>query len=567
MSGAGWDHEVDLLVVGSGAGSVCAALIAKDHGLQPLIVEKLDVFGGTTAYSGGGIWIPDNHLMEREGVADSFDRSMQYMDAAVWHDGPATTPERRAAFVRNGRAAIAYLEGKGLKLKRAQDWPDYHSDLPGGEQTSRTVLPRLFNINELGPWKDRLAKSKMPPFRITTDELSTLLLMKRTWRSRLFLLRFLGRVLVQKLMGQDVRGGGAAMQGRLLQIALKNDLPIWLSTPVVELVREGGRVTGVVVERDGKRMRIGARRGVLLNAGGFARNAEMRESHGRQPVYAQCTNAAPGDTGEMIEAAMRLGAATDCMDEALWGVSSLAPDGSFPEGALAQDGSPIPFGHHFDISLPHMILVDQDGQRFCNEAGSYMELGQRLYRRHAEAGRGIPAWAIIESRHRDRYMWGTVLGRTPQSWLDSGYMKRADTLDDLALQCAIDPVALHATVDRFNGFCRSGVDADFARGAKQFDRSHGDPTVTPNPSLGTIERGPFYAVSIVPGDVSTWGGLVTDAHARVLDEEGRVIEGLYATGTTTASVCGRTYPGAGASIGPALTFGYVAARHVVGANG
>ncbi|MFA5525059.1 MAG: FAD-binding protein, partial [Tissierellales bacterium] len=210
---------------------------------------------------------------------------------------------------------------------------------------------------------------------------------------------------------------------------------------------------------------------------------------------------------------------------------------------------------------PHCILVDQNGERFTNEAASYMEVGQRLYGRHQKTGKGIPAWAIIESRHRERYLWGVTVGKTPKSWFDSGYMKKADSLEELAEQCGIDASGLTKTVARFNEFCVSGEDKDYQRGGKAFDHCHGDPTVKPNPNLGAIEKPPFYAVAIYPGDVSTWGGLVADEHARVLNEKGEVIEGLYATGTTTASVCGRTYPGAGASIGPALVFGYIAARH------
>jgi 3-oxosteroid 1-dehydrogenase len=266
----------------------------------------------------------------------------------------------------------------------------------------------------------------------------------------------------------------------------------------------------------------------------------------------------------VLEAAISLGAATDCLDEAWWMLTSLGPDETFPQGASAVGGGAMPFGHHFDISLPHVIVVDQDGNRFTDEAGSYMENGQRLYERHRQTGRGIPAWAIIESRHRKRYLWGAELGRTPRAWLDSGYLKIAYTIEDLARVCGIDPAGLRRTVDRFNRFARAGVDEDYGRGGRQFDRYHGDPTNKPNPSLGAIEQPPFYAAAIYPSDVGTAGGLVTDADARVLREDGSVIEGLYATGNSTASVMGRTYPGAGASIGASFVFGYRAARHAVG---
>jgi 3-oxosteroid 1-dehydrogenase len=564
MSEIQWDQTVDMLIVGSGAASVCAALIAKDHGLEPLIVEKLDTVGGCTAYSGGGVWIPNNHLMARDGVPDSHERARQYLDAAIWYNGPATKPARREAFLRDGPAAIAYLERKGMKMRRARFWPDYHSDLPGAEQTSRTIVAELFDMNELGEWKQYFSFSKMAPLRLRMDELNTLLLVKRTWSAKWFALKFVARLLAAKMAGRDLRGGGVAWQGRLLQIALRENIPIWRSTPVEKLITEGDRVVGVQARRDGKPFNIRARRGVLLNAGGYARNAELRERYGPHPVYAKCTNVPPGDTGDMIQAAMALGAAVDCMDEAIWGVTSLGPGEAWPEGAVAPDGTPIPFGHHFDISLPHVILVDQDGRRFCDEAGSYMELGQRLYRRHAETGRGIPAWAIIESRHRERYMlWGSVFGKAPKSWFDSGYMKRANTIEELARQCGIDPMGLRAEIERYNSFCRKGVDEDFGRGSKAFNLCHGDPTVKPNASLGAIEKPPFYAVAIYPGDVGTYGGLVTDEHARVLKDDGSVIEGLYATGTSAASVFGRTYPGAGASIGPALAFGFTAAQHMV----
>ncbi len=551
-----WDKTVDLLIVGSGAGAFPAALLAKDHGLEPLILEKCDKIGGTTAISGGVLWIPRNHLMAREGIADSMERARQYLDSAIRHAGPATTPARREAFLRHGFEAIEYLERKGMKLKRPKLWPDYHSDLPGAEQTSRSLLAELFDLNELGPWKAKLALSTMPPMRFTMDEFSSLILVKRLWSARLAAARLALRTLRMKFTGQDLRGGGAAWQGRMLQIAVRENIPIWTESPVTRLLTDQGRVVGAEVTHQGRVIRIQARRGVLLNSGGFARNAAMRMHYGRQPAYPRNTNAGPGDTGEMIEAGISLGAAVDCMDEALWGVSSLGPDEQLPPGA------PLPFGHHFDISLPHAILVDQNGRRFTNEAASYMEVGQNLYRRHAETGKGIPAWAIIESRHRERYLWGGVAGKTPKSWLSSGYMKKSATLDGLARECGIDPAGLRATINRFNGFCRDGVDADFARGAKAFDNSHGDPTVRPNPNLGAIETPPFYAAAIYPGDVSTWGGLVSDEHARVLRADGSAIEGLYATGTATASVCGRTYPGAGASIGPALTFGYIAALHI-----
>jgi 3-oxosteroid 1-dehydrogenase len=357
------------------------------------------------------------------------------------------------------------------------------------------------------------------------------------------------------------------MQGRMLQLALRAGVTIRPSTPVTKLIVENHRVIGVTAQQDGRLVRIGATHGVLINAGGFSHNNRLRSTHGPAPAATKWTLANRGDTGETIEAAIALGAATDCLDEAWWMLTSLNPDGTFPKGATTTDGSPLPFGHHFDISLPHVILVDQDGNRFTNEAGSYMENGKRLYERHHETGRGIPAWAIIESRHRNRYLWGSNLGRTPKAWLDSGYLKVAHTIADLARVCGINETGLRNTIDRFNAFAAAGSDPDYHRGGRTFDRYHGDPTHKPNPTLGAIEQPPFYAAAIYPSDVGTAGGLVTDAHARVLRENGTIIDGLYATGNSTASVMGRTYPGAGASIAASFVFGYRAAQHITADEG
>jgi 3-oxosteroid 1-dehydrogenase len=221
--------------------------------------------------------------------------------------------------------------------------------------------------------------------------------------------------------------------------------------------------------------------------------------------------------------------------------------------------------HHLDLALPHSMMVDQSGQRFCDESASYMEVGERMYAREAEGGGAIPSWTIFDGVHRKRYPWGSALpGTTPDAWIESGYMKRADSLEALAAQCGIDPAGLAKTVERWNGFCQDGIDRDHARGERQFDRIHGDPTVRPNPNLGAISTPPYFAVPMYPSDVGCAGGLVTDEFARVVREDGRTIDGLYATGNTTASVVGRCYPGAGASIAASFVFGFIAAHHAAG---
>lgn len=560
-----WDDSFDLVIIGSGGGSMCAALKAKELGKRALIIEKLDKVGGSTGYSGGVWWVPNNPVMKRHGVDDSYEKAQEYLSSTVTYEGPSTSPARREAFLRIGPVMVDFLERAGMAFEYADGWADYYDDRPGGQPRGRSLVAKLFNIRELGEWADRLSRYLGPPLPANSNEFPTLFLMKRTWAGKKKAMALGMRMLKQKLTGQLLLGGGAAIQGRMLQIALREQLPIWTESPVDELVVEEGRVTGVVVRRDGRTVRVQARDGVLINSGGFSRNAEMRKRFQPQPSSAQWTNANPGDTGEVLDAAIQLGAAVDCMDEAWWVVTSLGPNGEFPDGAKTASGAPLPFMHHLDLSLPYSMMVDQNGRRFCDEAGSYMEIGQRMYQRHAETGKAVPSWVVMDSRQRKNYPWGTAMpGQVPKQWLESGYMIKAGSLEELSRKCGIDTAGLLGTVDRFNSFCATGVDEDYGRGSRAFDRCHGDPTVAPNPNLGSIEEAPFYAVRMYPGDVGTAGGLVTDEYARVLREDGGFIPGLYATGNATAGVTGRIYPGAGTSISASFIFGYIAALHSAG---
>jgi 3-oxosteroid 1-dehydrogenase len=561
------EREYDLVIVGSGGGSMCAALVAQSLGKSVVILEKQAVVGGSTSFSGGVWWIPNHPLLADAGVTDSYQAGRDYLDAVVTYEGPAVTRERTDAFLKAGPAMIAFLQSKGMKLRRPHDdWPDYYDEKPGGLAQGRSIMAEPFNIHELGDWEARL--SQYPPMTelpLGPDEFPTLFLMKRTTAGKLKTLKFAAKAINDKVTGRRTVTNGAAIQGRMLQIAVRENLAPKPDSPVHDFIVEDGRVVGVRASHEGRPVEVRAREGVLVNSGGFSRNAAFREQHARAPASADWTNANPGDTGEVLQAMMDLGAATDCLDTAWWVVTSRNTNGEWPLGAVWKDGRVLPFMHHLDLSLPFSIMVDQDGRRIADESGAYMEIGERLYQRQEQTGRAIPAWMIFDARHRARYPWGAQPpGVTPKAWLDSGYMKVADTLEALAGACGIDPRGLEAEVQRYNAMCRTGTDADFGRGSRAFDRSHGDPTVTPNPNMGPIEQGPFYACAIYPGDVGTAGGVVTDAYARVLRDDGSVIEGLYATGNCTASVFGRTYPGAGASIGASFTFGFLAALHAAG---
>ena len=557
-----WDDSFDFITVGSGGGSICASLLCKARGKRALIVEKQNKVGGSTGFSGGVWWLPNNPVMKRAGVLDSFERAKTYFDAVAEYRGPGSSEARRDAFLRTSPELVNFLESAGMQFRYADGWPDYYDTLPGGEPRGRSLVAKLFDINELGDWKDKLSMYPGGHMPMGSEEYPTLFLAKRTWAGKRMALKLAWRMLSSKWRGRDLRANGAAIQGRMLQIALREQLPIWIEAPVRDFVVENGRVAGIRVLRDGREINVQARDGVLINAGGFSRSREMREQFQPKPNPWSWTNANPGDTGEVLQAAMRFGAATDCMNEAWWVITSLAPGEKLPEGAINAKGVAIPFMHHLDLSLPFSMMVDQTGERFCDEAGAYMEIGQRMYARHAATGKAVPSWLIMDSRQRKFYPWGTAApGKIPQAWLDSGYLKRANGIDELAEICKIDRSGLLKTVSRFNEFCRTGVDADFGRGSRAFDRAHGDPSVTPNPNLGAIENPPFYAVAMYPGDVGTAGGLVTDEFARVCRADGSVIAGLYATGNSTASVFGRCYPGAGASIAASFIFGYIAAAH------
>lgn len=551
----------DIVIVGSGGGAMPAALKAKTLGLSAVILEKQPRIGGSTAYSGGVLWIPDNPLMRRAGAQDSLDEARKYLNNLVT-DAPGSTPEKREAYLESGPEVIGFLEQHGMKFRRPLDYPDYYSAVPGATVRTRSLTVERFDLNRLGAMKQKLLMWPGAYIPMGADELGRLVMAKRTLGGKLMALKMIAILKLQKLLGREYHARGAALQGRMLEIAIAHDLDIRTETAATALIEEDGRVAGVTCDTPNGPVRFRARRGVILNTGGFARNDEMRAKYHPVPSTTDFTLANPGDTGEMMQAVIGLGAALDYMDQVIWSPVSSGPGGVLPDEAMTRDGRRLPISHTWNISCPHAILVDQAGRRFANEAGSYMEIGQRQYRRQAETGHAIPAWAILDQRHRDRYLWGPVVGRTPQKWLDSGYMIKADSLGELAARCGIDADGLRAEVERFNGFCRAGRDDDFGRGNQAFDRSHGDPTVRPNPNLGTIEQGPFYAVRIVPGDVGTVGGLVTDPDALVQRKDGTPIPGLYAIGNTAACLFGDGYPGGGTSIGASFIFGYRAVEAI-----
>ncbi|MGO9933314.1 MAG: FAD-binding protein [Steroidobacteraceae bacterium] len=552
-----FDEVFDFVIVGSGGGSMCAGLLMRCAGKRTLILEKTALVGGTTARSGGVMWIPNNPFMARDGLEDSLDRATMYLDSALGTpDGvPGSTRERRRAYLVQAPRMVQFLLAQGIKLTRVSEWPDYYDELPGGSAAGRTVVAELFDVNELGTWRDKLRPSFISlPVPATLEEMMELPMLKRSWAVKFLMLKLVFRGAVARLTGKRWVAGGAALQGRMLQGALRAGVELRTESPVSEIIVEGGAVTGVVTVKDGRPWRVGTRLGVLVNAGGFAHNQRMRERYA-PGTSVNWTMAAPGDTGELIEEMMRLGAGIAQMDERVGCQMTLPP------GAELSEAKPTAQAM---TASPHVILVDQSGVRYMNEGGSYMAYCKAMLERDKTVP-ASPSWAVFDEQYMRNYMLaGTMPGKPkPQRWYDEGYLRRADTIEELERQLGIESGTLVATVRRFNEFVSRNRDEDFHRGERAYDGWLGDPYHKPSMTLGSIAEAPFYALPVVPGDVGTYGGVVTDEHARVVREDGTVIPGLYATGVSTASVMGRAYPGAGSSIGPSFTFGYIAATHAL----
>ncbi len=552
---SGFDETFDFVVAGSGGGSMCAALVARAAGKSAVVLEKTSLIGGTTARSGGVLWIPNNPFMAAAGVPDSLEAATAYLDHVVGdrNDTPGASPARRRAFLVEGPRMLDFLIRQGLKFSRIANWPDYYDEAPGSSVPGRTVVADLFDANTLGDAK-KLLRPNFLTLPVPLEDALKLPHVKKSWDAKKALARMGLRALYAKLTGKNYVTAGAALQGRMMAAALKAGAELRVNTPVRELIVEDDRVVGVVTERDGKPWRIGARLGVLVNAGGFALNQQMRDTY-MPGSSIQHTSVSEGDTGEMIQEMMRHGAAIAQMDAYVGSPLALPP------GA---ENWPIKPGVQGLTAAPHAILVDQSGRRYLNEGGSYTEYCRRMEEHNRETP-AIPSYAIFDNRAMNNVMIaGTMPGsKKPAEWTEKGFLHSAETIEDLARSLKIDPAVLRSTVDRFNGFVVRNDDADFHRGARAYDRWLGDPFNKPNETLGEISEGPFHAVPVIPGDVGTLGGVVTDDRARVLREDGTPIAGLYATGVSAASVMGRVSPGSGVNIGPAFVWGFIAANDAV----
>jgi 3-oxosteroid 1-dehydrogenase len=559
---AEWDRTVDLLVMGSGAAGMGAAVRGHDLGLDVLLVEKSELYGGNSAMSGGVCWVANNPGMAGEGIADSDEEGFKYLKHITKGEVP---DDRLWLYIRESKRVLAYLHDKThVRYIPLAKYTDYYPEAPGGRAGGRSMDPLPFDGAKL---REDLIRLRRPhpqsqilgKFGITAKEaqaaigvgFTTMLFM--AWQMFLYFLRHFKR----KRWGRDTKlCAGNSLMGRLLLSLKDRNVPTWLNTGVEELVFEDGKAVGAVLDKDGETLRVKANRGVVLAAGGFSRNLEMRQKYQRHPIATEWTAGSPSNTGDAIRMGRDAGGALGLMDEAWWTPVSLVPK------------SPFSWVLVVEKSLPHGLFLNQDGKRFTNEAAPYIDVVNGMYDDVAKTGAADPRWFhIFDATYRKSSIVGPVAPgkvmpdqQLPRRYRDGNFLYKAETLDELCEQLKIPAATAKATITRFNEYAVKGEDPDFNRGWRAQDRYYGDPNVKPNCSLGPIETGPFYAVQIYPGDLGTKGGLVTDEHSRVLKEDGQPIAGLYAAGNSSSSVMGRTYPGAGGTIGPALTFGFLAAE-------
>ena len=557
-----WDEEVDVLVVGSGAGGLTAAINAADAHGKVLVIEKAGEFGGTSATSGGGIWIPDSDTAREAGHQDSEEEAFTYVRP---QSAPNVPDDTIRAFINNAPKMLRWLHAHTPVRYDSIPYPDYHVEYPGGKNGFRTHLPRDFDGRLLG---DDILKLRGPSPAASLGgvinwsfmDTNFLLFRHKGWQKVLARMlwtyasdvphRFRSKKDRRLTLGNSLVGG--------LWVALcTRNIPVWLDSPLVDLVIDNGTVTGATARHDGKTVRIRARRGVILAAGGFERNAELRAKHLPGSSDPTMSGSQINNTGDSILAAERIGAGLRNMQS-----SWCAPVFRVPGEDRARLSA-------IERALPGGIMINRHGKRYLNEAASYHIVGQKMIEGEARGEATNPSWFVFDATYRHKYPAGALLPLIPDALQPKGVrevMKKASSVAELAAAINVPPAVLEATLARFNADARTGVDTEFDRGGPAYDRMYGDQSVTPNPTLAPIARAPFYALPIYGGDIGTNGGIVTDAFARVLGADDRVIAGLYAVGNNAASVMGESYPGAGVTLGPAMTFGYVAGRHAMGSN-
>ena len=560
-------QEYDLVVVGSGGGALMTAVRAADAGLRVLVLEKSELFGGTTAYSGGVLWIPCNYDQAGNGVQDHLKTAFSYVKRVAKGLSP---DERILAYVEAANSMMEYLrDGVGQPYHSLTLYPDYYQQIEGSIKGGRSMDPARFDASKLGleglkTMRDG-NKTALVLGHICVTAKEAGKVVRREKGGMWMMMGIMARYYLDlpwrlKTSRDRSLSGGQALIAALLTAARQRSTSITmkLQAPMTELLSEGGGVVGVKYQKDGQSHEVRSRF-VMLAAGGFEQNQQMREQYLPQPTNTRWSHTPKGNnTGDGILAAQKLGAQTALMDKT-WGAPSISVPG--------EDENRVVF---MERNFPHSMVVNGKAERFTNESQPYPEFQQDMFKSHQAGGKIDPAWFVFDATFRKRYPIGPLLpgesfpDAIVAKKLKEGFFVKAGSIAELAQKIGLDAAALEKTVVRFNGFARTGVDEDFGRGNNAFDNYYSDPAVTPNSNLGALETAPYYAVKFFPGDIGTKGGLVTDIHARVLGADGQAIAGLYATGNTSAAVMGPAYAGAGSTIGPAMTFGFRAVADMVG---
>lgn len=551
------NFNVDVLVVGSGASGMATAITAKLLGLNVLVIEKSKNYGGTTARSGGWLWVPGTQLAKNYGHQDSPEAVKAYLK----HEGgDAYNEERIDSFVNHSAEAVDFfMKNTAVQFDMPLTFPDYHAEAPGAMQGGRSMVTRPFDARELG---DRLALLEPPLPELTVfgmmigsgADLRHFMKATRSMESALYTVKRFGTHFAECL--KYGRGmlltNGNALAGRLAKSALDLDIPVIVDTSAKDLIIENGQVVGVKAISAGQEITIKAAKGVVLAAGGFPHNPELRKrlyGHSKTGLdhWSPTTETNTGDSIAMVEK-VNVKVDTHLENNAAWAPVSLVK---------RKDGTTGVMPHFIDRAKPGVIAVNKNGKRFVNEANSYHDFVQGMIE-DANIDGQITSWLICDRKTLRMYGLGSV---PPQplpigKHLKSGYLKKGNSIAELAKNCGIDAKGLEETIKGFNPLAKIGQDPAFGKGSKAYNRYQGDPLHMPNPCLKPIEQGPFYAVQLHPGDIGTYAGLPVDRHSRVLDTSGQIVSGLYSVGNDATTIMGGNYPGAGITLGPALVFGY-----------
>ena len=564
MSENDWDREVDVLVVGTGNGGLTAAVCNWEMGSKDvLVIEKQDKVGGTSAMSGGGIWIPNSHYAQEAGAEDSLDDAKRYLMNTLF--GEDVPEDMIDTYLEKSPEMLKFLHDRtDVRYESLAEYPDYYTNMEGARAGHRSLEPSPIMASELGDnWKNmtwtHFMMRMFNRIHFTQVEAHLLMVQLPGWK------KLLGRLMWDYIRDIPWRlktpisrrlACGSAGVARLYLSVLKRQIPIEFNTQMVELIADGDAVLGAVVESNGQRQRIRASKGVVLASGGFEKNQELREQYLPAPTNTAWSAGNPGNEGDALLAGLSLGAKTRLMKDAWWTTTLCVPDEPSPRLAIMEK------------SFPGSCVVNRDGKRFANESQNYMAFQKDLFKTHTDEHPNAPAWHVFDATFRENFMVGPLMTKTmkpdfqiPKKWFDTGFVAKANSIRELADALGINADGLEETIANMNRYAQTGTDEEFGRGDSAYDRYYADPAIKPNPCLAPIVKAPFYAMRIEAGDFGTLGGLDTDTSARVKKADGGVFEGLFAVGNCSAAIL-PTYPGPGATLGPAMTMAYQAARHM-----